>query len=314
MSMLTATRMTSSRLDHETVALPRRWFLLAAGVAGCGPAKRTEMRFDTLTYTVSDMLEAPHVLTLKADGQATYWFRTNERLAERPGIGLYEVTFEAPVVRAVADMLTQAAFPTLPDHYGRIPESAPTRKVSVQNPAGEVTKEVSQVDPVDPRLQQVLSYLDGIVAQVMKSPRRVLHAALAAPAKSGDSLWAEFRFSNPGSEPVAFRSPSHVAAGGNGWFRLEAWPAVPRPGSLWAEQKVYVQPLQVQPATTDISPMPVLVLAPGASMRFRCGGPFMAPPGHQQARGSYCNFQERIGDVSVITGHLLTTKVDFDAP
>ncbi len=269
------------------------------------------MQFDILTYRVGDMPEIPQALTIKADGEATYWLRTNEGLAARPGIGLYQAAFDPAGVQAIRDMLARASFPELPDHRGQLPKSAPTRTVSVQSAAGEVSKVVSPADPVDPRLQQVLSFLDALVAQVMKSPRRVLHAALASLAKSGDRLWADLQFSNPGSEPVSFRSPSHAAAGANGWLQLEAWPATPRPGSLWAEQKVYVKPLEVQPATADVLPAPVLVLKPGATMRFQCGGPFTGPPGRYQGRGSYCNFMERVGDLAVLVGHLLTVKAEF---
>ncbi len=269
------------------------------------------MRFDVLTYSVSDMREAPQLLTLKADGQATYLLRTNERLAERPGIGLYEAAFDAAGVAAVADMLDRGPFAALPDHFGRIPESAPTRTVRVRNPAGEVAKQVSPADPIDPRLQQVLSYLDGLVAQVMKHPRRVLRAALAPPVASGETLLAELEFSNAGREALVFRSPLDVAGQGKGWLRVEAWPAVARPGSLWAEQKVFVVPTLVEPVGPAIPPAATLVLAPGSSMRFRLRGPFAAPPGRYEARGSYCNFLEKYGDATLILGHLLTPKVEF---
>lgn len=307
-----ATPMTSSRPALEAGLLRRRWLLLAAaGWAGCAPAKRTEMRFDVLTYSVSDMPEAPQLLTIKADGQATYLLRTNERLAERPGIGLYEAAFDAAGVQAVRDMLARGPFAALPDHFGRVPESAPTRTVRVESPDGEVVKVVSSADPVAPRLEQVLSYLDALVLEVMKYPRRVLRASMTPPVTSGGALLAQLEFSNAGREALVFRSPLHISSGGDGWLRIEVWPAVPRPGSLWAEQKVFVEPSLVEPVGPDVPPAATLVLAPGATMRFRLRGPFSAPPGRYQGRGSYCNFIEQLGDASLILGHLLTTKVDF---
>lgn len=240
------------------------------------------MEFSTLTDSVGDMPEAPNLLTIQASREARYVLHSNERFRERPGIGLSETVLDAATLGSLQAVLARWPFAALPDHTGRIPESAPTRVVRLKTATSEFVKQVSPADPVDRRLQEILAHLDAVALAILKHPRQVLRAALLSPAVgAGGSLSLELQLSSLGTEALWLRVPSDIAGRGNGSLRIEVWPAAPEPGSLWSEQKVFVKPVRVEPVASDaaLAAVAVLALPPGVSMRFRLAGMFSGKSG-----------------------------------
>jgi hypothetical protein len=99
--------------------------------------------------------------------------------------------------------------------------------------------------------------------------------------------------------------------------RIEVWPAVPEPGSMWSEQKLFIQPSSVEPVeSTSAQPgAEVFLLRPRETMRFKMTGLFSGKLGNKYvARVDYCNFKEDLDNQAPIVGELWTKTTQFSFP
>jgi len=276
------------------------------------------MEFTTLTYTAGDIPEMTQTLLIKSNGEARYVLRTNERLLDRPEIGLYETVLDTGALRSVRAILEKWPLAQLPDHTGRMPEGVSTQVLRLATPGAEIVKRVSPADPIDSRLKEILDGLDKFALEIMKHPRRVLQTeSTSATVSSPGNLSIEFKLTNVGSENFWFRSPYDIVVLKDGWLRIEVWPAVPEPGSMWSEQKVFVQPSSIEPVgAAGVRPgAAVLLLRPKETTRFRMTGLFYGEPGSKYiARVDYCNFKDKLEDQAPIVGEVLTKTIEFSLP
>lgn len=292
--------------------------LLLVSFAGCWPEKRNAMDFTTLTYSVGDIPETTQVLTIKATGEARYVSHTNENFLDRPEIGVYETILDAKAMRSVADIFDQSPLAQLPDHTGKMPKGITTKTIRLTTSTSEVVKQVSPADPVDPRLQKIFAGLDKLVLEIMKHPRSVMQAGIASPAVSPPgNLSLELKLTNVGREDLWFRSAWDIVRSKDGWVRIEVWPAVPEPGSMWSEQKVLVQLTGAEPVGAAVvqPETAAFLLHPRETMRFKMTGFFYGKSGSKYlARVDYCNFRDKLEDRAPIVGEVLTKTTEFSFP
>ena len=314
--------MTSYRQVHNAIC-PRegcRLLFMAALVAfaGCWLEKRNAMDFTTLTYSVGGFPETTQILTIKANGQARYVSHTNEHFLDRPEIGVYETILDRNAFRSLKDIFDQGPLAQLPDHTGKIPKGIATKMITVVTPTAEIVKKVSHADPIDPRLQKILDHLDGLALEIMKYPRAVLQVEIASPELSPPgNLLVNFKLSNVGSEELWFRSPQDIVRLKDGWVRIEIWPAVPEPGSMWSEQKVFVEPTSVEPVSVAgvQSGNVIFLLRPKETMQFKLKGLFNGKSGSKYvARVDYGNVQDKIENKAPIVGEVWTKTTEFAFP
>lgn len=275
------------------------------------------MAFKQLRYITADLAEAPQVLVVQPDGKARYLSRNNERFPGRPEVGLYETVLAGEDMQQVWLIADEQRFAQLPDHSQlSMPEGIEAQIVQLQTQHQTLEKKVSPADPVDPRFQSVLQQLDGLVQRVLNFPRRVLRLEPISIKMQGDLLHAELRLSNPGREPLWFRPPADLINQEDGWLWIEAWPAQPAPGSLWSEQKVYINPTQVTLIGDGGSAMQSAAaeLQPQASVGFLLSGHFAAKSGEYLGRIVYCNFTDKSQDHPLIVGQIIATAIKFSHP
>lgn len=283
--------------------------------AGCRTTGGSDMEFTEIKYVVSDLVEAPQVLTIESTGQASYRSHTNEQMLDRPEIGLYATQLDSSLMASIGQLLSQRPLSEVPDHTGRLPEGASGKSLIIKTRFAEVTKQVGPADPVDPKMQELLDFFDGVVREVMESPRQVLRISSGVPSiDDSGRISVTLELANPGDEPAFIRKPSDMVGQLDGWLKLEIWPATPEPGSLWAEQKVYVDVERTDPESEGDNKTIVLTLAPGQTRAVTLKGHFSGRPARHVARVSYCNFTEWSKDTFLITGHVYSQPVEFDIP
>jgi hypothetical protein len=308
------------RVPNLGVLAERRHLLLVFIVLGFFGwlIERKAMEFTTLTYTAGDMPETTQTLVIKSNGEATFNSHTNERLQDRPEIGLYKTVLDTSGLRSLRALLEKWPLAQLPDHTGRMPEGISRQVLQLITPQAEIIKRVSPAAQIDPRLEKVLDGLDRIALEIMKHPRRVLKAEIISPtASSSGNLSIELKLTNVGTDELWFRSPQNIVALKDGWVRIEVWPAVPEAGSMWSEQKVFIQPSSVESVgSTSVQPgAEVLLLRPHETMRFTMTGLFSGKPGNKYvARVDYCNFKENLDDQAPIVGEMWTKATQFSLP
>jgi len=273
------------------------------------------MEFTEVKYIVSHLMGAPQVLTVGSSGKTSYRSHTNGQLLDRPEIGLYETTLDSSRVAVIEKLLSKWPLSEIPDHKATMPQGGLTRLLRITTPSEEMVKEVGPADPVDPRLQEILDFFDDVVQEVMKFPRQVLHVSITIPSiGQEDEISVELQLSNESKEPLYLRRPSDLVSQTDGWLRIEVWPAVPEPGSMWSEQKVYIDPEQVDAILEDNEKSGFCTIAPWTNRKFILRGRLPGKHGRHVARVSYCNFTERIDEKFLIVGHVYTTPVEFEVP
>jgi hypothetical protein len=314
--------MTSFRQVRDAKGSPegrRILFVLAlVAFAGCWPEKRNAMDFTALTYSVGDIPETTQILSINADGEARYVSHSNEEFPDLPQIGIYATVIDAKALRSLSSMLDQGPLEELPDHIGKMPKGITNKTIRLASRNGEIVKQVSPADPVDPRLQKIFDRLDTLVLEVMKHPRAVLQAEITSPTVTPPgNLIVELKLSNVGREEFWFRSAWEIVKSKDGWVRVEVWPAVPEPGSMWSEQKVLVQPTSIElvGAPEAASGAAVLSLRPKETKIFKISGFFYGKSGSKYvARVDYCNFKSKLEDKAPIVGEVLSKTTEFSFP
>jgi len=273
------------------------------------------MEFTEVKYIVSDLVEAPQVLTVESSGRTSYRSHTNEQLLDHPEIGLYETTLDSSKIRAIESLFSKWPLSEIPDHQRRMPEGSSGKLLKITTPYAEITKQVGPADPVDPRLQEMLDFFDGIVREVMKSPHQVLRLSITAPSiEPAEEIAVELQMANTGKDTLFARKPSDLASQSDGWLRIEVWPAVPEPGSMWSEQKIYIDVDRADAETEESEKSIFSPIAPGSACQFTLRGKLAGKHGRHVARVSYCNFTEWAEDRDLIVGHVLTAPVEFSIP
>ena len=294
--------------------LPGLAVCMLMGAVAHALSERSRMEFQKLTYISGDLQEAPQALSILAGGVASYLLHSNELLPGRPEIGRYETVLPPEKIDALERMLANPPLRDIPDHSGIMPEDGMARLVRLETDSAEIVKQVGPADPVDPQLENVFHELDDIALEVMKHPQKVLRAVITAPSISDGNLEIGIKFSNVGREELWMRSPAHLVSKGDGWLKIEIWPAVPRQQTMWAEQVIDLVPDRITPEWTGAGAPQIIPLATGASISFKLAGAFTEKPGRYVARVSYCNFMEQFATQGLIVGHLGTQTVAFDRP
>jgi hypothetical protein len=280
------------------------------------------MDFITVRYIEVVLPEAPQDLIVQQDGTARYVSYTNAQDIARPDIGIYEARLSPEAVSMLRKRLDKDPLADLPDHsHLAIPSGIESRTVVIDTPDGRVVKMVSRADPVDPRLEDVFSYLDDIVRSLIPYPRQVLRLETTEiSVQAGGEMTVGLSVTNIGRAGLRFRNPADILRQGDGELTVEIWPAAPAPDLMWSEQKVFSAPAAATleggpPAGEARDPEAAAYhLGPGAAMTFRLAGRIGGVKGPHVGRVVYANHVDAVDGEAVMVGSVYTSTTEFEHP
>jgi hypothetical protein len=232
--------------------------LLALALAGC--TLEHHMKFDRIEYQYAASMAGANTLIVQADGRARYESHTSSAEAQ---IGRYETRLAPAEIEALDRAIADPPLSGLRDHAGRVRPGERYTRVRMTLGATTIDKMVGTEEPVDAGLGRVIDSLKVIIDKVMRHPREVLRMDASALAVDGHAtLTATLRFSNPGTQAIAWLPPS-------GHLTVRAWPDKPAadfvPGDLFELRGAQVSCV----AATPGAPAAIAHLAPGGEAVFQ---------------------------------------------
>jgi hypothetical protein len=279
---------------------------LAVALAGC--TLEHHMKFDRIEYQYAASMGSPETLSVQADGRARYESHTAGAL---PEIGRYETRLPPAQIEALERVVDNPPFKGLGDHFGRVVAGDRYTRVRMISGATTVEKMVGTKEPVDVGLSRVIDQLKAIAAEVARHPQEILRMEAGPLTVDGRAtLTATLRFSNPGTQPIAWLPPS-------GHLTVRAWPDKPVadfvPGDLFELRGAQVSCV----AATPSAPAAIAHLAPGDEAVFRVSAT-LSPraPGTHVIQLIYRNTTEQIDGQPALVGEISvhTVKVELAAP
>jgi len=279
--------------------------LLAVLLVGC--TLEHHMKFDRIEYQYAASMSPPETLVVDADGRARYESHT---AGSEPEIGRYETRLSSSELRDLDRAIDLPPLKGLPDHYGRVAAGDRHTRVRMTLKATTVEKMVGTKEPIDAGLRRVIDHLKAIAAEVARHPREILRMEAGAVSVDGQgTLTVTLRFSNPGTQPVAWAPPF-------GRLSVRAWPDKRSvdfvPGDLFelGGQQVSCA------AETPGPPAGISRLAPGGEALFRVSAP-LSPraPGVHLIQLIYRNTTEQVDGQSAVVGEISarTARIELTA-
>jgi hypothetical protein len=273
------------------------------------------MNFDTLTYTVAEMMGPPQRLTVTSSGEVRYESHSNRAHPDAPEIGEYQTKLGPYDLASLQSALGNPPFASLADHKGRIPAGDRLREVTVTTGSQSLQKAVGTNIPVDPSLAQLLTRLDRIVDETLRHPVRVLREeVLQLELTPTGSLAAAMKLTAVGTEPVLFVHPGAVSGGGVFLQGLSDKPPATRgPGETVSASAAQIS--EEEHRSEEERAQPIVRLEPGQSLTFRALAvlpPHRAGPYLIQLR--YQNTVAVTGTPGALIGELLTQPIRINLP
>ena len=274
------------------------------------------MKFQKIEYFYPSMEEAPQLLTIDANGRARYESHSNEATPDYPEIGIFQTTLSGDDMESLRSLLTNPPFRDLPDHWGRVRPGEIYRRIRVAAGTETVEKLVSEREPVDGKLQNVINRLDQIIAQAMRHPVQTLHSELSqVSADSAGAVTATLTLSNRGTENIWVRNPLSMSNAPDAHLSFQAWPDKPA-SDLRAEDQVSAQVVKVEDigrAKANAAEQAVIELPPRATVSFRIHASLpLRGAGAYLGRVEHTNGAARLVDKSLFVGELFSRPVRFD--
>ena len=290
--------------------------IMAVSVGSCG-VEHT-MKFDKIEYLISELPEAPDVLTVEANGLARYELHSNETTPEHPEIGTYQTTLSVAEIQSLEKLLDAPPFKSLPDHWGKVRSGERSRRIRVIARSEKSEKLVGSRAPVDPAMRRVIDALDQVILKVKSHPEQTLRIKLIQVTVSpGKMLTAVLSLSNSGSELLSCRNPSNMMGGTDCQLSFQAWPDKPR-SDLRPEDLTIVNPTDVHPLDSSGRPSditPFIEVAPGATISFRVHSMLVVRnTGRYVIRVFYANSAKEVSGRRVLVGQLFSETVKVNIP
>jgi len=276
------------------------------------------MSFQELEYSLAELSTAPHVLTVQASGRARYETHTNAAWPDLPEIGVYETTLTADELRALNQALATPPLRDLPDHWGRVPSGDRCHRIKVRAYGQTTEKLIGTREPVDPRTQKLISYLDQVVAGVARRPVQVLRLTLSdAAVSAGGALAGVLTLASVGPQDLACRNPLGPPEPAPVRLSLEAWPDLP-PGQLTAHHVARgavaaLEPLKLPPGASPTSLVVPLPAGESAAFRWRARLDFRMAGSHT-VRLRLASDLSRAADFNLIHGELYSNMLKVPVP
>jgi hypothetical protein len=276
------------------------------------------MKFDSLTYTVAEMMGPPQKLTIQANGEARYESHSNNSTPDTPEIGFYEMILPPPVMEVLERDLDNPPFEKLADHSGRIASGDRAKRISVVSGSHTIQKMAGTTEPVDPGLERLLSRLDRVTVELMKHPKQVLRMEVSDVALDDSGmLTLDFVLSNGGSETVKCANPL-LPTGGPG-LSIRGWPDKQAPLSSVGEPFGIstVKATELGTPHGEARTETVVAIDAGKQIAFHASARLAAPgPQTYLVQLAYQNTTEIPGGAPVMIGELFSkiVKLQVRAP
>jgi hypothetical protein len=198
------------------------WLVLL--LAAHGHAQVRGMKLQKVEYLVAELPEHPQLLTITG-GAMRYESHSNSHRPGSLGIGVYERPLASGELEAIESRLNPSVLQSLKDHRGQVLSGDRSRRIRLTSDTGTIEKLVGTKLPVDPALQKTIDWLDTLVDDVSRYPRRVLQMTVQDAALSRDGAFsATLILSSSGDQQVRFRPPRAAPAAQDDVLALFWWP------------------------------------------------------------------------------------------
>jgi hypothetical protein len=290
--------------------------IIAMSVGSC--ALEETMKFDKLEYLISELPEAPHTLTIEADGRARYESHSNATTPDHPEIGTYQTTLPTSEIQSLDKLLGDPPFKSLPDHWGKVRSGERSRRIRITAGSEKSEKFVCSRLSVEPAMRRVIDALDKVVANVKSHPYQTLQIKLTQVNVSPDKvLTTVLSLSNTGIEPIYCRSPLNMIEGTDCQLSFQAWPDKPR-SDLRPEDLTTANPTNVEDLHSVGGPSDApqfIEVGPGATVSFRVRSALgLRTSGPHVIRILYANSSRQVSDHQLLVGEIFSETVKVIVP